>query len=356
MRRALHVFPTFALGGAQRRLLALAEHMPGWSHQVLSIDGDLTAAAGASAIVAEPLPLRSTPFVSTQNLRKIRTVLTRDADLLCTYNWGSIEAVIANRLGPQLPHLHFEDGFGPDEAGGTKMQRDLARRLALKASHIVVPSRALRDIAAGRWRIPNRRLHHLPNGVDTTRFSPSPATDEKTVGWVGAFRSEKNVGRLVSAVAALHDRPKLMLVGEGPCRSSIMRACTDAGMDVDMPGGVADPAMYYRRFSVFALTSDTEQMPLTILEAMASGLPVVATDVGDIRDMVAAENVEFIVPLNKGVAGLTSAIGRLLADRAVRERIGKANRDRAVAEFGLPTMAARFAALFDAVASAADRP
>src|SRR5262249_56226371 len=88
-------------------------------------------------------------------------------DLLLTYNWGSIEWAATNRLWRVAPHIHFESGFGPEEAHRQIPRRALARRFALRrAQRVVVPSHNLVRIATEIWRLDTRQVAYVPNGVD----------------------------------------------------------------------------------------------------------------------------------------------------------------------------------------------
>jgi glycosyltransferase involved in cell wall biosynthesis len=113
---------------------------------------------------------------------------------------------------------------------------------------------------------------------------------------------------------------------------------------VEFAGQQRDSAPFYARFDIFALSSDTEQMPLAVIEAMASGLPVVSTDVGDVRLMVAEENGQFVTPLDD--AALASALSALASDPDGRERIGLANLAKARREFDQAAMFAAHGALW----------
>ena len=96
---------------------------------------------------------------------------------------------------------------------------------------------------------------------------------------------------------------------------------------VEFVGVVTDSAPVYREMDIFVLTSDTEQMPLTLLEAMATGLPVVSTDVGDVRQMLAEPNHPFLSP-RRDAATLATHIDRLVEDASLRRRVGAENRRR----------------------------
>jgi glycosyltransferase involved in cell wall biosynthesis len=169
------------------------------------------------------------------------------------------------------------------------------------------------------------------------------------VATVAALRAEKNLGRLLRAFAAATGaRPaRLVIVGDGPERAGLEALAAELGVAqrVSFLGHIADPAPLYAGFDLFALSSDTEQMPIAVIEAMAAGLPVAATDVGDVRAMLAEANAPWLGPRDD--AALTSSLGALLDDAALRSRIGAANRARALQAFDQERMFAAYAALFD---------
>ena len=109
----------------------------------------------------------------------------------------------------------------------------------------------------------------------------------------------KNFARLLEACAAAPD-VHVLVVGDGEDRPALERraAAPDLAGRVHFAGYQADPAPFYRAMDLFALSSDSEQMPLCLVEAMASGLPVAATDVGDVRAMLPAEQAPFLVPID----------------------------------------------------------
>jgi glycosyltransferase involved in cell wall biosynthesis len=113
---------------------------------------------------------------------------------------------------------------------------------------------------------------------------------------------------------------------------------------VTFTGSAVDPSSYYHAMDIFVLSSDTEQMPLSVLEAMASGLPVVSTDVGDVADMVTPSEGGFVV--DRDEAALAAALSRLGAAAADRRRMGVANRARAVAVYSLTEMIERYRSAF----------
>jgi glycosyltransferase involved in cell wall biosynthesis len=364
-RHLLHAFSTFAVGGPQTRFVALANALKDrYRHTVLAMDGNYAAAAGLDKAVdceTVAMPVVKSGGISLANLRNARAMLRRlRPDLLVTYNWGTIEWSLAN-WPAIVPHVHIEDGFGPDESPQRQnLRRVITRRLLLgRCARIIVPSHVLYDVATTRWRLPPRRVLHLPNGIDCGRFAVPPdralvaalGLDENgpVVGTVAALRAEKNLKRLVRIFAGLRQAlgARLVIVGDGPERAAIEGEAARLGVAdrVILAGALANPERILGRFGVFVLTSDTEQMPNSILEAMAAGLAIVATDVGDLKRMVAPENAPFVLP-GEPEAAVTGALERLLGDDALRERIAAANQHRAQANYRLETMVERYDAVF----------
>jgi glycosyltransferase involved in cell wall biosynthesis len=373
VRHLVHVFPTFTVGGVQHRIIRVAKALRGkYRHTVISLDGNFDAAAGLGGdpiFAFETLPVVKSRLVSLRNLARARAALRRlQPDLLLTYNWGAVEWALANHLPRMARHLHLESGFGPDESPEHQhWRRARARRLLLVGcERIIVPSLVLRDIVTRVWQFPPDRVRYVPNGIDYGRFArgrnaASTAAlgipqDAPVIGTVAALRREKNLLRLVRVFAALPRAldARLVIVGDGPERAALVQAAADCAVSarVIFTGAMADPERILGCFDVFALTSDTEQMPNSVLEAMAAGCPVAATDVGDVRQMVAPENAGFVVPV-EDEAALAERIAALLRDPAARVRLGRANQDRVRREYALEQMVARYDAVFSGTEAAA---
>lgn len=357
----LHVFPTFDVGGAQVRFAAIANRYGArWRHAIISLDGGHSCGERlAPGLCWAALPFPPRDGALPQRLLRIRAALRAISPArLVTSNWGSIEWALANLVPPRLPHLHMEDGFGPEEVGGQIARRVWTRRVALRASTVLLPSTGLLRAAREVWLLPERRLRFVPNGLDLGRFRPDGpravlglAGEGPVIGTVAALRAEKNIARLVEAFALLRGQgapARLVVAGDGPERAGLEALAARLGVAeaVLFAGHRPDPAALYRAFDIFALSSDTEQMPFSVLEAMASGLPVAATDVGDVSAMVASENAPLVVP--KEAAALATALGALAADHALRARLGAANRARAERDFDQETMFGAHAALWEA--------
>lgn len=355
----LHVFSTFAVGGPQMRFTAIANRFgSAWHHAIVAMDGNYAARDRLDPAVPASFPSIATRKGHTlANAREFRRALReiRPATLV-TYNWGATEWALANAV-PVVRHVHLEDGFGPEEQSSQLARRVWLRRLFLRRATVMVPSRTLYRIATEVWRLPARHVVYIPNGIDLARYRTGPddtATswpgEGPVIGTVATLRAEKNLPRLLRAVRLLRERlpARLVIVGEGPERPSLQVLAAELGLEgcVHFTGYCATPHEMYRGFDVFALTSDTEQMPLSVLEAMASGLPVAATDVGDVRTILAEPNLPFVV--RRDDAALARAFEALLRQPDLRRDLGAANRAKAEREYDQETMFRAHAALFDA--------
>jgi glycosyltransferase involved in cell wall biosynthesis len=349
----VHVFPTFAVGGAQVRFAAIANHFgAAFRHIVVALDGNFECRERLRPDLDAVFPMVGAPKGSMfGNARRFRQMLKQwRPDVLVTGNWGAIEFAMAN-IPPVTRHIHVVDGFGPEERSTQIPRRIWTRRLVLARSPVVLPSRNLVRIATEVWKLNPRLVHYVPNGIDLGRFATparAPHDGPPVIGTVAALRAEKNLARLIRAFArVVADTPaRLTIVGDGEERAMLVALVAELEVadHVTFAGHRSDTPALYAGFDVFALSSDTEQMPLSAIEAMASGLPVVSTDVGDVRSMVAPDNDPFVVPLDDDA--LAAALTVLLRDQVRRDTIGAANLEKSRREFAEAAMFERYRALW----------
>lgn len=303
-RVILHAFSTFQLGGPQARFVQLANAFGGrYRHVIAAMDNCFQASERLGPDVRwERLELPVDRGSALANRGRFRAELQRlRPDLLLSYNWGAIEWAAAN--WPRVvPQVHVEDGFGPEEASTQLPRRVWTRRVLLGWAGIpvVVASRRLQATALNVWRLPASRVHYVANGValgaDRAQFGALHPDASICIGTVAGLRPEKNIARLIRAFAKARAifSVRLVIVGDGPQRQALEQLTADLGVsaDVEFAGHLDDPRGKLLEFDLFALSSDTEQLPLALLEAMASGVPAISTRVGDVADIlgrVAAE-------------------------------------------------------------------
>jgi glycosyltransferase involved in cell wall biosynthesis len=363
--RILHIHSTFDPGGKEVRCVRLINAFgAGAEHAIVSGDPDRR---GAAALL-DPRRTVAWPTFPSLNGKplpgRLKTIAAAMAgyDLICTYNWGAIDAVMAHTLFADVyrlpPLVHHEDGFNEDESRRLKRGRNFYRRIALgRTSALVVPSRLLQRIALDTWQQPHTRVRRIPNGVDTRAYAKKPRPDalpslvkrkgEKWVGTLAGLRKVKDLPRLVRAFSRLPEDWHLVIAGEGPERAAIVAEAERLRIEdrVHLPGFVAEPKDLVGLFDTFALSSTSEQFPISVIEAMAAGVPVAAPAVGDVAAMVSEENGEFIVHGNDE-RDLAAALERLAGDGPLRETIGAANRALARKEYDESAMIERYKALY----------
>jgi glycosyltransferase involved in cell wall biosynthesis len=307
------------------------------------------------------LPVHYQTNVPLKGIIQARKLLKRlKPDLLITYNWGAIDWCVAQHLLTGLRHIHIEDGFGPEEHTSRLRRRTLFRRLVLSERNtlVVVPSRALEFIALHEWKLSRGSVRYIPNGIDCDRFFSPPRTVSHSgpvvIGTVATLRAEKNISRLIrlfGAVAARYEpgQVKLLIVGDGPERTTLQREAIHSSFtsQITFAGGTRTPEHYLAKMDIFALSSNTEQMPLSVLEAMAASLPIVSFAVGDIKSMVACQNLELVsVPLNED-GKFIEHLHHLIKNAELRRTLGNANQENVLAHFDHVTMAQAYGTLFD---------
>jgi glycosyltransferase involved in cell wall biosynthesis len=363
----LHVFSTFAPGGPQVRTAGLLDALHGrYRHTVAAMDGNFECRARvASRVEVEYCAPPATRSSLTAPVVLGRWIRGLSPDLVLTYNWGAIESVVGARLGGVRRVIHGEDGFGPDEARRFKRRRVWTRRAVLRlASRVVVPSRVLEGVARDRWRVPAGKLVYVANGIDVEHYSPGAAPGLRSglglgagdllLGTVARLRAEKGLDLLLESCARLgEERPwHLAIVGSGPEEQALRARVRELGLGsrVHFPGPVEDPRDWYRAMDLFALSSTTEQMPISVVEAMSCALPVVATEVGDVATMVAPSGREFLVR-ERDPGSFSRLLLRLLDDAELRGRLGRDNRGKALAEYRVSSMVETYARLWDALTS-----
>lgn len=367
----MHVVYRFDVGGLENGVVNLINRMPSdrFRHVVVALTQ--CAPAFCRRIVrpdVEFISLDKPPGhgikVYPQLYRLFRD--TRPA-IVHTRNLAALEAVVPARAAGVPVRIHGEHGWDVADPGGTRRKLQFVRRLYRPfVSRYVALSRHLALYLTDAVRVPSARVERICNGVDPARFrppdgarppiagSPFGGDDEVLVGTVGRLEAVKDQLNLVRAVAHLisqrapgADRLRLIIAGDGASRSGIEAEVRAAGIGhaVWLAGERADVPDVMRGLDIFALPSLAEGISNTILEAMASGLPVIATEVGGNPELVEHGVSGTLVPPSDYVA-LADALAPYVADGMLRRRHGDAGRGRVDAEFSLDVMVDRYAALY----------
>jgi glycosyltransferase involved in cell wall biosynthesis len=377
-KRILHLHSSFSLGGKEARATRLMNLFGNSAtHSILSAVPDAMGARDAiDPCVHVSFPGDAAPALhgkpGLSRYRELAAYFTK-FDLILSYNWGSMDGVMAHRMakmgllgagpagwrGADLPPLiHHEDGFNADEREKLNWKRNWFRRLALgTASKLVVPSRTLEGIARKVWHQPGHRVQRIGNGIPLAAYQSTPKPDaipgfvrkpgDIIVGTIAGLRPVKNLGMLVQALHHVPPFVRLIIVGEGPEHDSLVALAKEMGVAdrLLLPGFLRNPHDYVGHFDIFALTSHSEQFPIALVEAMAAARPVVSTRVGDVGHMVSEANRPHITPAGD-LALFARALNALACDSGLRSDLGIANQAKAFAEFDEAHMVSAYAALY----------
>jgi glycosyltransferase involved in cell wall biosynthesis len=361
--RIAHVLPSFQIGGQERVALDLARTHRKAGHRVtaFSIDtgpeGPLGAMFRAADVETRTVP--KGPRVDPTLVARLAVhFATRRVDVVHTHNpmamtYGAPAGKIARTVVVHSKH-------GENMVGRSRQLR-LRQAISRLTDAFVAVSPTTADAARASRDVDERKLRVIPNGIDVTRFQRNEASrrasrrelgipeDAWVVGTVGRLAPEKNQVILVQALSEwLGARTRLVIVGEGRQRETIERAIGAAGVGewVHLTGARQDVPQLLASFDVFALPSISEGLPLVLLEAMATGLPVVASDVGGIPDVVADGITGFIVPVRDETA-LRERLVSLAATPSLAIEFGDHARDLAHERFSLDAMSQAYMALYE---------
>lgn len=302
-------------------------------------------------------------------LRRLRPAIVHTRNLgTVDLQWVAAAAGIRRRI-------HGEHGWGAADVRGTSARSLRIRRACRRVIHTYVAmSRDLAQWLEQQVGVPHDRIRQLYSGVDTQRFSPEGAlpadfpwqaatsSDERpfVIGTVGRLDPIKGQDRLLAGFRRLLDdagtdgkrRLRLVIAGDGPARDSLLAQRSALGLDetVWMPGARGDIPQLMRAMDVFVLPSLNEGISNTILEAMASGRPVVAARVGGNPELVLDELTGSLYEAGgpeSDAAGIATALQAYVANPDLCRRHGAGGRERALEEFSLDAMVQRYLNLYD---------
>lgn len=270
--------------------------------------------------------------------------------------------VIAAWLKPRVP-AKWVSTFHSANAGNLKLKfyQALAYRALKKADRVMTVSPHQKELLLEKG-IPSAILTVLPNGVDTEMFAPTGNEenlraewgipgDAVVLGFVGRLSKEKNIPLLLEAFSQVvqeHKKLFLILAGEGPERKNVEKLISELGLQekARLVGFLENTVPFYSSIDLFVQSSDTEGMPNTVLEAMAMGLPVVATEVGGVGELIQNNEEGFLVPA--GDAGrLAQSMIKLIESPTLREEMGKEGRAKVVQQFSFDARVKKLEELYE---------
>lgn len=337
--RILHVVQRLGVGGMEKRILRLCEGLDDSTYEVHAVS--LRPTDGA--MIDWPRDRHHFyPIEPGFHLKRLlglaRLMREGGYDIVHSHNWASmLYGVVAGRMARVPVVLHGEHGLNDADRKGIPFRRELAASLiAHLATRIVAVNEFIRRQSLERWSLPDSRVVSIPNGVDLTRFVPKSknrnAASEIVIGTVARFDPIKNMPCIIRGFDLFRQRvpslkARLVLVGDGPLRSDMQNLAASLGCAecVDFPGEIKNPEEWYPRFDIFLNGSFSEGMSNTILEGMACGLPVVASDVPGNHAWL-EEGVNAIFFESDNPEELAQGLVKLAASEDMLYGIGEANR------------------------------
>jgi sugar transferase (PEP-CTERM/EpsH1 system associated) len=365
----VHVVYRFAVGGLENGVVNLVNRLPShsWRHAILSLTDIEPGFAGrVSRSDVEMIAFNKPPGhafrIYPALYRRIRALAPA---IVHTRNLAALEATVPACMARVPVRIHGEHGRDSDDPDGSNVRRQWIRR-AFKpfVTRYVALSPDLERYLIERIGVPKDRVEQVYNGVDVTKFTPAqsrvpipgcPFVDPRLwlVGTVGRLDAVKDQGNLAAAFVEAVKRPdarermRLVVVGDGDLRDDV-DAILRAGNVRDLAwlaGERSDIPTVLQGLDAFVLPSRGEGVSNTILEAMASELPVVATNVGANAQLVIDGECGVIVPPGNREA-IAEAILRYFDDKTLARAHARAGRARVVHLFSLDRMVERYHRLY----------
>jgi sugar transferase (PEP-CTERM/EpsH1 system associated) len=366
-----HVVHSFGVGGLENGVVNLVnDSTRGMRHVIVCMTGDRSfqrrLRPGVGVLTIGKRPGHDVGAL----VRLIRCLRRMRPQIVHSRNWGAIDAVVAARLARVPTVLHGEHGREISDPDGHNVRRNRVRRLlAPFVTRFITVSDDLRRWLVQEVGVPAGKVVTICNGVDTERFSPRDRIgaraavglplERSLIGTVGRLDPVKDQVGLVRAfvrVRTQKERAVLVITGDGPCRGELAELITELGL--------GDRALLLRErndiptvlaaLDLFVLPSIAEGISNTLLEAMATGLPIVATRVGGNPELVEDGASGTLVP-RRDVQALASGMARYLNDEGLRRLHGQEARRRAVEHFSLDRMRAGYARLYSDLVRGAGR-
>jgi glycosyltransferase involved in cell wall biosynthesis len=353
--KTLLLTTAFDRGGAERILVQYATRLPREKYCVSAAALQGRSGAIAAELNREGIPtldLRMTAKGDFRVIGNLRRLLLRERiQLLVSFMFHS--NLLARLVGWQcgVPiRVSTEHIMSWEHLG----RRTLNRWTLPLATHVITVSRAVGVYASREFAIPPARLTVIPNGVDTARFHPMIRVAHGCrciIGCTARLHVKNDHATLLRAfsyLASSRDDVELLLIGRGPeeARLRDMARQLHLANRVRFVGEQPDVTPFLAEMGVYVQPSLTEGLSVSILEAMACGLPVVATAVGGTPEVVVEGETGFLVPSQKPEP-LAAALERLLSDHTLAASFGRAGRARVEAHFSEATMLQRVEALLD---------
>ncbi|HET9643839.1 MAG TPA: TIGR03088 family PEP-CTERM/XrtA system glycosyltransferase [Burkholderiaceae bacterium] len=365
----LHVIHHLRIGGLENGLVNLVNSMPAYRHAIACIEDYSDFRERIRCPDVEVFALKRSA-IGVWRLRGelFRLCRALRPDVVHSRNMSGLDSLLPARLAGVRRCVHGEHGWDVDNIDGRQWKPALLRRMhAPLVDRYITVSRDLQRFLVDRIGLHQQRITQIYNGVDTTRFAPAelkplaalpPPLREPgllLIGTVGRAQAVKDQVTLLQAFAhALQAQPawqarvRLLVIGDGPLLESLKQQAETLGIAglTWFSGAISNVDEVLKTLDVFVLPSLNEGISNTVLEAMATGLPVLATNVGGNPELVeAAVSGELFEP--RDVRRLQGLLERYVSDEDLRRAHATAARRIALERFSLQAMVRQYEAVYD---------
>ena len=351
----LHIVPGLSPGGMELVMAQLITGLTGngMRHSVACLKGEPQISMHLPA-TTEVHCLHSRPNEPQLPARLAGLIRRTRPTVIHARNWGAWPDVAVGRFfaPPIVPLIFSFHGLG--KAGYMPMRRRLASRALVRiTTRLFTVSEQSKRMLVDRWGWPEHRVGVIPNGVDTERFHPLPAprqTDRFVVGSVGNLRPVKNHALLIRACTAVARSGidlELHIAGEGAEQDNLLALARSLGFAdrLSLVGRIENVPGFLNQLDLFVLSSDSEQHPNALNEAMACGLASVATRVGCVEELLDGGQCGRIVPPGQ-LGAMVRAVLELASDVATRAKLGGLARRRVCKIYSLERMLTAYDRLY----------
>lgn len=362
MKSIVMMIDDATIGGGQRHILQLLDHLDRQKYHIAMLCGErgfFTQELETRGISYEIIPMSNIPRL--RSIARCRSTLRKMAPAIVHTHGGTagFYGRLATRAIPEIKTVHTYHGIHyahAEQSLKKKLFARIDRYLASKTDRLICVSHADFEIGVRLKLVHPSRTRVIPNGIDINKFNKRPdqgkiGREEFVIGTVARLHEQKGHRYLIETAKIIHGKHpsvRFHLIGGGELLEPIKTQIADAGLDevVLLLGERNDIDDLYNTFDAFALPSLWEGLPLVLLEAMAAGLPVVATDISGNAELI-DDNVDGLLCASRNSADLARILERIITEKTLRTTLGANARDKIVKNYSVSRTIQEVERLYD---------
>ncbi|MFT6915445.1 MAG: sugar transferase (PEP-CTERM/EpsH1 system associated) [Motiliproteus sp.] len=352
-----HIVLNFDVGGLENGVVNILNRLPSsrYRHSIICLTGynpiffDRIDQAKVQIYRLDKRPGKDLGYL----VKLWRLLKQLRPDIVHTRNLCTLECQLAAWFGGIKHRIHGEHGWDSEAAKGDSKPANIRKLFSPLVSHYITLSREGEKYLIDKTHIQVQRISRICNGVDVDKFCPDQRTQSPkmlTIGTVGRLAEVKNQQLLIRAFARLlalnvstPSALALVIIGEGSCRNELQSLIDELGLNehCTLAGNRHDIPQAMQELDIYVQSSKAEGISNTILEAMASGLPIISTDVGGARELV-NDQLNGIIIGNNDESQLVNALNLYVNTPEIRLLHGRASRELSEQAFSLDSMTQQY--------------